>query len=114
MNEQKLIPAPLDEKNVTTDWISDIFDGYGDYVECQNRNCGVGFVNDCPVFVSWHDNVLTWRIVENNINNYEQTVDVIKKRLKEYEVDDPDIGIFSTIESYGSSAIRQKFYFKDE
>lgn len=109
--EQKLIPAPLDEKNVTTDWIEDIFDDY-QYAECSSRNAAVGFINKCPVYVNWHDNAIFWRVIENNINNYDETLEIIKIRLKEFE--DPQSGLVSNIQSWGSNCIVQKFYFVDE
>lgn len=108
--EKKLTPALLDEKDVTTDWIEDVFDQWA-YAECHNRPCAVGFVNDCPVFVTWQSNYIVWRIIENNINNYEETLDVIRERLAAYE--SPDNGIFSTVESWGCNSLMQKFYFND-
>lgn len=59
---KKLIPAPLDGKNVTTDWMEEIFDGYN-YVPCERDGMILtGFVANRPVTCYISDNMLFWHI----------------------------------------------------
>lgn len=101
------IKAPLDEKNVTTDWIEQIFDG----LNCVQNGCQmVGFVNECVVDCSWFDNTLQWRAHDNK----KETLNEIKKRLMEFEQDDsysPEV--YSDIYIVGGMFLVQKFYFND-
>jgi hypothetical protein len=40
--------APIDEKNVCSDWIEDVFDEYTTiHAEKRGKNTFVGFVSDC-------------------------------------------------------------------
>ena len=48
-SEAKLIPAPLDEKNLTTDWIEEAFDNYSCSCGGKRNNVYTGIVEDCPV-----------------------------------------------------------------
>lgn len=46
MANERLIPAPLDNRNVTTDWIENLFD---EYHAMKENNCYVGFYKGIPM-----------------------------------------------------------------
>lgn len=108
---EKYIPAPIDEKSGTLYWIPEIFDN-ADCVLCTTRPAATGFINYCPVYVSWHENHIVWRVIENDINNYEETLETIRERLEEFE--DSDSYMFSEITSWGRNALMQKFFLMVE
>ena len=56
---EKLTPAPLDEKNVTTDWIDDIFD---DSSCTCNGSTYTGFVKDSVCSCLVGSNTIIWKI----------------------------------------------------
>lgn len=59
---ERLIPAPIDEKNVTSDWIEDVFD-----VCCVGGNHNgtyVGFVNNCVILCEYNGNNIYWTVSE--------------------------------------------------
>lgn len=106
--EQSLIAAPIDNKNVTTDWIEDIFD---------NQNCtwgnkmAVGFIKDTPVIASWHDNVLIWTFP--TVVSIEESGHLaeLMSRLKEYNDANPELW-----EAYDGfkNFLMQKFYWDND
>ena len=98
-----LQPAPIDEKNVTSDWIEDVFD---DCVECGHSM--VGYINGIPVFAHWQDHFLTWEVV--GTKEIQETSNELKRRLAEYEKDE-DSSIMSNRLTCGYLTT-QAFYFK--
>ena len=68
-SENKLIPAPLDEKNVTTDWIEMVFDDYNCTCGGHKDRSYVGFVNECAVLARIHNNSLWWNIMHWKYND---------------------------------------------
>lgn len=99
------IPAPIDEKNVCTDWLDSVFDGVN---MIQNGRQAVGFINDAPIYVYWSYNTITWRCVEGG-GDYEAIIREIKSRLSEFE--DPDSDLFSECYTIGHAVV-QNFYFR--
>lgn len=99
------IPAFIDEKNVCTDWIVDVFDTTSD-VECGRQ--ALGFINDAPVYASWSNNCITWRCIDGN-GDYDKVIKEIKTRLSEFE--DSESDLFSECYIVGHSVI-QNFYFR--
>ena len=71
----KKIIAPIDEKNVCTDWIEDVFD---DLSCVKNGRQAMGFINDAPVYTYWEKNCITWRCVEGN-GDYESIVKIMER-----------------------------------
>lgn len=66
MSEKNLVPAPLDEKNVVTDFIEcDILAEGCAHRQEGRRHVYVGFYEGCPLLVEyWHgDNYLRCRFV---------------------------------------------------
>ena len=119
VSNKKKVPAYIDEKNVTTDWIEEVFDDH----QCVcGGNCGctfVGFVNSCVVLANVSRNHIGWQIVQGQYTESEvkETYDILIERLK--ELDDPDndnIGIYC--EYYEllkhDGFVEQSFYFKEE
>ena len=61
-SEEKLIPAPLDEKNLTTDWIEEVFDDYRCSCGGKRNNLYTGIVEDCPVSCLITCNRVMWHV----------------------------------------------------
>ena len=105
------IPAPIDGKNVSTDWIDAVFDGMN-YVSngCQMA----GYVKDSLVSCSWHDNRIEWKAYDDK----EKTLAELKKRLKEFQNDDPYAycyeSVYDEIYVIGDICLIQLFYFYDK
>lgn len=92
MNEENLIPAPIDEKNISSDWIEDVFDRcvFGG----SNSNVFTGFIKDCLVSAKFVDNILWWKVEQDFFNlgeEREQAFTELKKRLKEYEKEETPV-----------------------
>lgn len=103
--ERKTYPAPIDGKNVTTDWIEDIFD-MADFT--RDGKCMVGFVSHYPVLVAWSDNYIVWQAVLGG----ENCLDVLEKRLALFEDEESDI--YSERKRVANNLILQSFYFKED
>ena len=106
--EKKLIPAPIDNKNVTTDWIEDIFD----YQTCVwGKKCAVGFINSEPVIAGWKENLLIWQFPITT--DFENSISLarLKDRLEKYSENNPEL-----VEHYNvfGNMLMQKFYWKSE
>lgn len=100
------IPALINEKDVMTDWVQDVFDSGS----CVTSGCqALGFINEHPVYVHWYGHRMLWQVVEDCDINYEAIINEIKQRLSEFE--DPESELFSEIYVFGHS-ILQFFYFK--
>ena len=109
--EEKLIQAPVDDKNVTTDWLESIFDS-DDFARDTCRM--VGFICGCVVSARWYANVVDWLISQDMGGDYVTAMIILEERLRKAE--SPEQGIYSKIEHSreGRYGIRQKFYFRDE
>lgn len=108
MEEKKLIAAPIDEKNVTSDWIETIFDYFNIVVGGKRNNTYLGFVDDVPVIAEINANHIKWSSINGNMPA------MLEIRLKEYETDADELNLFSVIEKEGNNVIFQSFYFKEE
>lgn len=109
--EKKLIPAPIDKKNVTTDWMESVFDS-ADIVRDGHKM--VGFINHCVVIASWENNVITWEVLPQLLTNYCYATLVLEQRLKEFETDEQNV--YSEIETIGNGGwgFVQSFYFQED
>lgn len=79
----KKIIAPIDNKNVTTDWIEEIFDNCGDCV--RNDNKFTGFVKDSVCCCEFINNHLFWHIPKDFAKNAKESWEELIKRLKEHD-----------------------------
>lgn len=108
--EERLIEAPIDEENIKSDWIEEIFD-------CccsggRNGNVIVGFVGNCVVTCEYHKNILTWK-VGNEFNSGRDRIDSydeLKQRLKDSDKDDVNVVVKYLTEKEKVTLIQQ-FYF---
>jgi len=105
--------APIDGKNVGTDWIDDIFDYSMCTETCKHSLTKVcGFVNGELVECTYNlgNNVICWYIYASYavLND---TKDELLKRLSKYEHDDNDL--YSEMEILETSVI-QRFYWKED
>lgn len=93
--------AFIDNKNITDDWIYDMFD-YA--VSDSVGNNLAGFIKHIPVCVSWDGNVVLWRTFSSMDSTF------IINKLMEYENDNLDY--YSEITQLTDNAIIQTFYYK--
>ena len=112
--DKNLVPAPIDNKNVTTDWIPEIFD-FGDCttVNCKDSQWRVcGYVN-CELVecIYYHGgNKVYWSIYAL-YSVLDNTKAELMKRLKKYETDESNI--YSEFDEKETS-VCQKFYWKED
>ena len=100
--------APIDEKNVCTDWIEDVFD---DNNCIWGKKSAVGYFKGEPVVVTWEGNVLYWRFpiishLENSI-----TLAYLKEKLCEWH--DKESNLVDYFNVIGDT-LTQSFYFKED
>ena len=80
-NRDKFVPAPLDEKNLTTDWITDELPDYGTTagVRCgKSRTEAVMWINGDLIRVCYRDNKISFYALETFMD-----ADYIEKRIDE-------------------------------
>lgn len=104
--------AFVNEKDVTTDWMEVVFDSAN---VVEHRRMMVGFIWDCVVYAEWHDNTITWRVMQDigrgdSIGAYH----ILEERLKALESDEQNV--YSTIQhgELGKLELVQSFYFKED
>ena len=106
--EMKMIPAPIDEKNVTSDWIEDVFDGSN--CVC-NDNTLLGFIKDCPVIAAYYNNVIVWKFINESSEKTFDGLLELKKRLDEYDKENHEL---VTVAKVIGSILIQRFYFTND
>jgi hypothetical protein len=110
MNER--VPAYIDDKDVTTDWLDNIFDTL-DFLYSTRRQ--IGIVAGCVVSVSWHSNVVEWQVSKDMGGDYNSAYLILEERLKSMESKEQNV--YSEIKhenDNGKLCIWQSFYFRDE
>ena len=105
--EKKLIPAPIDGKNVTTDWIEEIFDNCGDRV--RNGNKFTGFVKGSVCCCQHLSNNLFWHINKDFAENAKDSWDELIRRLKEH--DTPSLVVKYDESMKDDLLLLQRFFF---
>ena len=112
MDKNRII-APIDGKNVCTDWIEQIFDDSNVVSTTKhhmNKVCGFvdGVLVEC-VYQSGH-NEMNWYVygLQPDQGN---TISILKTRLLSFEDNDSDL--FSEIADH-DSYLSQRFYFKPD
>lgn len=107
----KLIPAPIDDKNVLTDWITEIFDDY----DCTSDGYRMftGFILDSACSCRIIGNLLFWQIHQEFAADAGRSYDTLLKRLKEH--DSPPLVVkYDTSMKKEALILVQKFYWTDE
>lgn len=107
--EEKLIPAPIDDKNVMTDWIAEVFDDSFCVADYKNNQI-LGFIELCPVHVKWYRNRLEWHFVDHQVDN-KSAIDFLTKKLEEKAKANPELLQDWFVIGDG---IAQNFYWRDK
>lgn len=106
--EAKLIPAPIDEKNVTSDWIEDVFDNQS--CVWGEKKSAVGYIDKQPVVAAWSENMLIWGFpITKNLENSVHLA-ILRDRLERWDEDNRFIEHFNVV----GNMLIQKFYWKNE
>ena len=80
-NRDKLVPAPLDEKNLTTDWITDELPDYGTTAGVRSKKSrteAVMWINGDLIRVCYCENKITFYALETFMD-----IDYIEKLIDE-------------------------------
>ena len=106
MEEKRLLPAPLDGKNVTTDWIEGLFD---DGSVLYGSHKAVGFMGGAVMKALWSENCLVWRVLDGD------TAAALATLRKRYGAHYPEeTSPFTVREELGEDLLIQRFYWKPE
>lgn len=120
MDYKNLIPAPIDDKNITTDWIEEIFDG-----QCavSNGKSYLGYINGHAVKCDIVGNSLHWEFIYTEWGDVSQSnIDIpmkmLKNRLKAKDELDEENRIHVTYMIGGKTCnnriLTQSFYWNNE
>lgn len=106
MDEKKLIPAPLDEKSVTTDWIEAMFD---EQSALYGKHQMLGFMAGAVMQASWSGNKLKWKVLDGD--RYEAIKRLRERNRERYpESESP----FIVKEQILANVCIWRFYWKPE
>ena len=106
MAKEKLISAPLDEKNVTTDWIEELFD---DQSALYGKDKMLGFMAGAAMQASWSGNMLKWKVLDGD--RYEAIKRLRERNRERYpETESP----FIVKEQIFADVCVWRFYWKPE
>lgn len=108
---EKLIPAPLDEKNVTTDWIDDIFDDSN--CTC-NGSTYTGFINDSVCSCLVGRNTIIWKIDKDYAKDALGSYNELQKRLKVLDGENPGLVVRYDTSMQEQLLLGQRFYWAEE
>lgn len=101
---KKLIPAPIDGKNILTDWIDTMFDN-GRSLCNDAETCIIGFINDINAqCCKWGDNELMW------FCGSEEGAKDVADRLGRLKMDERTVQQISV----SGASIHQYFYFLED
>ena len=85
MDYKNLIPAPIDGKNMTTDWIEEIFD-----FDCAVTNCKgqyLGYISEVAFQCNIRNNELHWSCIDGFTSPHreykEKALDELRERLEQ-------------------------------
>lgn len=105
-------PAPFDEKNLSTDWIEELFD---DNNCVQDARKAVGFFEGHALEVHWQDNRLTL-ILHATDSKQQDYAERLHRRLHELFADDYNAHIRFTSQrglvETESTMLEAEFYFE--
>lgn len=105
------IIAPIDEKNVTTDWIEYVFDG----ADCVRReNMFTGFVKGSACSCVYYKNRIFWEVHHNFCKDAIASYDELIRRLKECDKDTETLIIEYNESMRENLILGQAFYWKED
>lgn len=116
MENKVLTPARIDEKDITTDFVYNMFDGAGEFIEriSKGKYHIVGYWHDRLIEVTWckGSNRMCFAFVDL-LENHHREED--EKKLIDFikEVNTGDSSIFVEVWKSGKWIISD-YYFKDE
>ena len=111
----KPIIAPIDGKNVCSDWIEDCFDYSScSFTERKSEHRYLGFKDDVPVYChyTFGANVLVWQMIGDAKDcDIENAKSSLMDTLKEYDDANPELLQYFEIEG---NTIYQHFYWNPD
>lgn len=111
----KRTPAFIDEKNVSTDFIYDMFDGIGEVIEHISKNTYdlVGYWNNCLIEVKWNikSNRISFAFIDMPENHHTEED---KKNLIEFinDVDSDSSGLHVSVFESGVWIISDWYFWE--
>lgn len=111
MDYKNLIPAPIDDKNIMTDWIEEIFD-----FDCaaSNGETYLGFVEGKPIRCDIIGYQLWWRFLDNSASDCAPAMHELIERLKDKDEADEKHRIYTEYQrSDSGTALWQSFYWNN-
>ena len=107
--------APIDEKNVCSDWVEDVFSYSGCvFTQKKSQHRYMGFVDDVPLYCHYTNgtNVLVWQFVGDAKDcDVQSAQSTLMKTLKEYDDANPELLQEFTTEG---NTIYQSFYWNPD
>ncbi len=115
MGYNNLIPAPIDGKNIITDWIEAIFDGQ---CCCQNNCTYIGFIKGMPIKADINDNQIYWSLLRSYVCSKSpskvEVHDMITERDKRLRYLDDNKRIHVTYRyMHGGTTLVQSFFWNN-
>lgn len=114
MDYKNLIPAPIDDKNITTDWIEEIFD---DQSALRSKHGFMGFIAGVGVVCYIKGNKLQWMLIHGGYyeseNDRRKALDTLYKRLQEKDKDNEEYDITTEYYRIGLIGLSQSFYWSN-
>lgn len=111
MDNNNLIPAYIDDKNITTDWIEEIFDG-----QCATSNGKIylGFVKNRPIRCDIIGYQLWWRFLNNSASDCAPAMHELIERLKAKDDLDEEHRIYTQYRrSESGTTLWQSFFWNN-
>ncbi len=108
---KKLMPNPLDGKNLTRDWIEEIFEDY----DClyNGRDTYTGFVKNAVCCCEVSYNTIFWKIIDFDSSDLhsKEAYDELIKRLNKHS---KYLGVSEMTLFERDFSILQNFFYEDE
>ena len=115
MDNNNLIPAPIDDKNIITDWIECIFDGM---CCCKNKDTYIGFINGLPIKADIKAHQIYWSLLSSHVcfesPSEEEVKGMITERNKRLRYLDDNKRIHVEYRyMHGGTTLIQSFYWNN-
>lgn len=115
MKESKLIPAPIDNKNIMEDWIEDVFDEQSALI---HKGRFIGFVNGLPFYCRPRhpqSNYLEWFLINGGMGEdadaKRNAIAELKRRLQSIDKDNEENRLEVHYYDVALLGLYQSFYF---